>query len=184
MNILDMPRDVLGEIAALSENPGRLECACRALSAASRAGGIVHRRVGMRDPTGHQLRSFLETHEVKQLDLVFSNEDDLTECLRYASRFVTSAVRALSIRYPSGDVTRRWLSSLARISTVFPRLRTLALYASGIETAEYVVVPQEPAFEHLERLVMFLRDTGPGGSCEFILGRRLPKLEKHGVFYM
>lgn len=184
MNILDMPRDVLGEIVGLSENPGAIECSCRALRAASLAEGVVHRRVGMRGPTGRQLRSFLETHDARQLDLDFADEDAVTECLQYVSCFATSTVRTLSMRYPVGDATQRWVSTLTRISTTFPGLRTLALYVSGVKTPEYVVVPQAPAFEHLEKLVMLLRDIGPRGSCEFILGRRLPSLTKHGVFYM
>lgn len=184
MNILDMPGDVLGEIAGLSENPGGLECSCKALRAASLAEGVVHRRVQMRNPTGRQLVALLETHDARQLDLDFGDEDVMTECLRYASRFATSSVRMLSVRYPVGVATRRWVSTLARVSATFPGLRTLALYVSGIKTPEYVVVPQAPAFAHLEKLVMLLRDLGPGGSCEFVLGRRLPKLEKHGVFYV
>ena len=182
MHILDMPGDVLGEIAGLSENPGGLECSCRALRAASTASGVVHRRVQMLDPTGPQLRAFLETHAVTQLDLAFATEDDLAECLTYVAHYRANTVRTLSILYPVGDATRRWVSTLARAAVTFPRLRTLALYVSGIRTVEYVVVPRAPAFAHLEKLVLFLRDST--GSCEFILGRRLPKLAKHGVFYV
>lgn len=186
MNILDLPTDTLIFVASLSENPMGLECTCTALRTASLS--ATHRLVKLKNPPGGKLARFIATHRVRRMDISFfgAKEDAMIESLEIAaaSGKTDRNVRFLSLRFPRNTAIKKSVTTLLCVDTVFPALRTLAIYAYGLQTPEFVVFPDAPRFSALVKVVAFCRESGANGNVEFILGRRLPKLEKLGVVHV